>query len=81
VGPRPINVWAKWIALVWSAGIPVSMLVNANNVKADRVDFPDPITGGNLNLLTWIGIWAIIAIPAFLTFLFTRRKPTRRRGF
>jgi len=81
IGPRPINIWAKWIGLAWCAGIPISMLVNANNVKADRVDFPDPITGGDLNLITWIGIWAIVAVPALLTFLITRRKPSRRRGF
>jgi len=81
VRPRPIHVWTKWIGLTWSAGIPISMLVNANNVRADRVDTPDPITGGNLNLLAWIVIWAILAIPAFLTFLSTRRKPSRRRGF
>ena len=72
--PGPVNMLSKWIGLLWCAVIPVCIGLA---FTASRTDHPgDTEIAGwvGLSLPTWIGLWAVIAVPAWLLYRFTRPK-------
>ena len=72
--PGPVNILSKWIGLLWSAVIPICIFVGANSAGTDRLSETEAGFGANVSPLVWFGLWAVVAVPAFLLYRATRPR-------
>ena len=64
---------------MWSGVVLLCFLLNSNGSRAEHLG--DAAIGGGVSLYFWIGLWAVVAVPAFLIYCATRPKPFRDRSF
>jgi len=80
--PGPINMLAKLIGPLWSAVVLICILVNSNASGAEHWSSADNASGGGVSPYFWLGLWAVVVVPAFLIYRVTRPKSLRdRRAF
>ena len=72
--PGPTNVLTKWIGLLWSAAIPICIVLELSGATTDRIGDPIGASGERVSLPVWILLWAIVAVPCCLLFRHTRPK-------
>ena len=70
--PGPMNMLAKWIGLLWTVIIPICIVLDSAGALSDHTGAPDPQHVANLSFLGWVGLWALVAAPAFLIHRATR---------
>ncbi len=77
--PGPINILAKTVGPLWSVVVVLCFLVNANSSKLEHWNALDTLNGGGVTPFFWIGLWAVVAIPAFFIYRATRPKSLKEQ--
>jgi hypothetical protein len=70
--PGPTNLLAKWIGMLWSVAIPICIALDTSSVTADRTGAPLGASGERVGIGVWIGLWVIVALPAYWIHRHTR---------
>lgn len=75
--PGPINILAKWIGILWTAVVPTCIALTYSSSRTDPMGSTGNAGWVGLSIPGWIGLWAIIVVPAYLIYRSTRPKSSR----